>query len=85
MLFSQNCAHKAVPFSCCETSDGYQARDIKVHDGYQARDIKVQDVTDPQEEEDSVAVISPVIKNEYVVSCISVLYCGLRTNIPKGL
>jgi hypothetical protein len=74
MLFSQNCAHKAVPFSCCETSDGYQARDIKV-----------QDVTDPQEEEDSVAITSPVIKNEYVVSCISVLYCGLRTNIPKGL
>jgi hypothetical protein len=66
MVVSQNCMDLArvMPGSCSGTF-------ITPHSGNEVINIKVE-VTDRQEEEDSVRVTVPVIKDEHEVSCMAV-------------
>jgi hypothetical protein len=63
----QNCANllKVVPESCSETCV------TSSHFGNQVIDIKVEDVTDMQEEENSLLLKFPAIKAEHEVSSMS--------------
>jgi hypothetical protein len=65
VLVSQNCFDEVVPglyTETCHTSSS---------DEKQATDIKVEDVSIIQEKEDSMPATFPVIKDQHVVSCVS--------------